>query len=75
MTKTLTSIILGLLAFVVTACVLGAIVAFPTMWLWNWVMPAIFYLPTITVWQAWGLVFLSGLLIKSGSSEASPKNQ
>lgn len=43
----------------------GMIMAFPLMWLWNWLMPDIFNLPEITVLQAWGLSFLSGLLIKS----------
>ena len=44
---------------------IGIIMAFPTMWLWNWLMPDIFNLPEIGVLQAWGLSFLSGLLIKS----------
>ena len=44
---------------------MGIIMAFPTMWLWNWLMPIIFKLPEIGVLQAWGLSFLSGLLIKS----------
>jgi hypothetical protein len=44
---------------------MGIIMAFPIMWLWNWLMPDIFNLPEITVLQAWGLSFLSGLLIKS----------
>ena len=43
----------------------GMIMAFPLMWLWNWLMPDIFNIPEITVLQAWGLSFLSGLLIKS----------
>lgn len=35
------------------------------MWLWNWLMPAIFGLPSISFWQAWGLVVLSHILFKS----------
>ncbi|MBN1464641.1 hypothetical protein JXA02_02690 [candidate division KSB1 bacterium] len=35
------------------------------MWLWNWLMPVIFGLPTITFWQAWGLVVLSHILFKT----------
>lgn len=35
------------------------------LWLWNWLMPAIFGLPAITFWQAWGLVVLSHILFKS----------
>lgn len=33
-----------------------------TMFLWNWLMPAIFNLPTISFWQSLGLVILSNLL-------------
>ena len=36
------------------------------MLLWNWLMPAIFRLPTISYWQGWGLVLLSHILIKPG---------
>lgn len=64
------ALVVGLLAFLVSAFVLGIIVAFPTMWLWNWLMPGLFHLPVLTIWQAWGLLFLSTLLIKSGGSEA-----
>jgi hypothetical protein len=37
---------------------------FPVMWLWNWLMPAIFGLPVVTFWQAVGLLVLSHLLLK-----------
>ena len=30
--------------------------------LWNWLMPMLFRLPTITFWQAWGILALSWLL-------------
>lgn len=43
-----------------------ALVAAVTMWLWNWLMPAIFKLPTIGFWQAAGLLVLSHLLLKGG---------
>jgi hypothetical protein len=35
-----------------------------TMWLWNWLMPAIFKLPTIGFWQAVGLLILSHILFR-----------
>ncbi len=38
---------------------------FVVMLLWNWLMPTIFNLPTITYFQAWGLVLLSHILFKS----------
>ena len=37
-----------------------------TMWLWNWLMPAIFKLPTIGFWQAVGILCLSQILFKGG---------
>ena len=37
-----------------------------TMWLWNWLMPAIFKLPEIGFWQAIGLLLLSHIFFKSG---------
>jgi hypothetical protein len=40
---------------------LGALV----MVLWNWLVPAIFGLGTITFWQGWGLLVLTSLLFRS----------
>jgi hypothetical protein len=40
----------------------GFILGFPLMFLWNWLMPMLFSLPTITFWQAVGLNLLSGIL-------------
>jgi len=37
-----------------------------TMWLWNWLMPAIFHLPTIGFWQAVGILALAQILFKGG---------
>jgi hypothetical protein len=49
---------------------MGVVVAFVFGWLvmllWNWIMPAVFGLSTITFWQAWGLVILAHLLFKNG---------
>ena len=51
---------------VVGLLLLSAIIlAFPTMWLWNWLMPRIFGLTQIDIFQAMGLNFLSGILLKS----------
>jgi len=43
-----------------------ALAAALTMWLWNWLMPAIFKLPAIGFWQAAGILVLSHLLFKGG---------
>ena len=37
-----------------------------TMWLWNWLMPAIFKLPAIGFWQAVGILLLSQILFRGG---------
>lgn len=38
------------------------VLGFVVMALWNWLMPAIFGLHTITYWQAYGLLILSKIL-------------
>jgi hypothetical protein len=43
-----------------------ALCATVTMWLWNWLMPAIFRLPAIGFWQAVGIIILSQILFKGG---------
>jgi len=50
---------------------LGLLTAFPVMWLWNWLMPSLFGLTTLTYWKAWGLMVLCGLLFKSYSTSSS----
>jgi len=47
------------------------IAAIPTYFLWNWLMPAIFGIKVITIWQAWGVNLLAGILFKSSSSVKS----
>lgn len=59
---------LGLfLVALVIVCIIACLVALPVMWPWNWLMPAIFGLKTISFLQAFGLLILSGLLFKSTS--------
>jgi hypothetical protein len=59
-----------IVAFVFGGFLLAALFAFLFGWivmlLWNWLMPDIFGLPLISYWQAWGLVLLSHILVKSG---------
>ena len=61
-------IILGGLVLVVGMALL---LAFPVMWLWNYLMPVIFGLIKISFWQALGLNLLSSFLIKSNCSSNS----
>lgn len=62
--------ILGVLALLV---IFSLLLALPVMWLWNWLMPVIFKLPTLTVWQAWGLNVLCGFLFKSSYTNTNNK--
>lgn len=61
--------IVGVVVLVVgLVAVMAIILALPTMLLWNWLMPEIFGLKTISFWQALGLLLLSGFLFKNSSS-------
>ncbi|MBY0550520.1 MAG: hypothetical protein K2W95_24795 [Candidatus Obscuribacterales bacterium] len=42
-----------------------------TMCLWNWLMPELFGLKTVTLWQSMGLLVLSSLLVRS--TDSAPK--
>ena len=59
--KFLGTIVLAIFALVA----LSAFMSLPVMLLWDWLMPTLFGLTTITWFQAWGLMFLCGLLFKS----------
>jgi hypothetical protein len=54
-------------ALVVLFVILGAgllfLFGFIVMLLWNWLMPEIFGLKTLTYWQAWGILALSCILL------------
>lgn len=61
---------LAILGMVIGGLAVAAVLAFFFGWivmlLWNWLMPSVFGLKTITYWQAWGLVLLAHILIKPG---------
>jgi hypothetical protein len=55
--------IIGMVFMGLTLTVLFALIfGFVVMWLWNWLMPAIFGLGTITFWQAFGILVMAKLL-------------
>jgi len=67
-----TTILAGTLAgIVVTVFIL--LLGLPLMWLWNWLMPDIFGLQTITFWQAVGLNIMGHILFKSHIIKTSDK--
>lgn len=47
------------------------LLAFPAMWLWNWLMPHLFGLITIDFWEALGINMLTGILFKSTNINSS----
>jgi hypothetical protein len=55
----------GILLVVGLLFVSALLLAFPTYFLWNWLMPDIFGLGKIDILQALGLNFLSGILLKT----------
>ena len=64
-TKHIGAVIAMTIGGVILAMVMALLFGLIVMWLWNWLMPTIFGLTTITFWQAWGLVVLSHILFKS----------
>ena len=64
--KTEETITRVLLALGVRA-LLGILLGLPLQLLWNWLMPTIFNLPTITFWQAMGLNIMASILFKDNS--------
>jgi len=49
----------AMLLVVILSAIVGLILAFPVMWLWNFVFGALY---KITVFQAWALNVLAGIL-------------
>ncbi len=58
--------ILGLIGAVAIALLLGYVV----VWLWNWLMPELFGLTTITFWQAVVMIILARIIF--GGFKHSP---
>ena len=54
--------------------IFSIIAAIPLYFLWNWLMPDIFRLQTVTFWQAWGLGLLAGILFKPSSVNYSRRD-
>ena len=58
-------VMLGVMVVIGFIAVVAVILTLPTYYLWNWLMPIIFGLPNITLWQALGLNLLCSMLFKS----------
>ena len=55
----------SLISLMISIAIWALITGLPVMLLWDWLMPAIWGLPTITFVQALGISCLCGLLLKS----------
>jgi len=64
---TRSAILRTVVLIIVVAAAIAMVLALSTMLLWNWLMPDIFGLKTISFWQALGLLLLTTLLFRSGS--------
>lgn len=49
----------------ITLLAISFLVVAVLMWLWNGLAVALFSLPVITYWQAWGIYILSNILFKN----------
>lgn len=57
--------------FLFAFAVMSMILAFPIMWLWNWIMPIIVPgIAQLTVVQSWGLMTLCCFLFKSTNTSS-----
>lgn len=66
--------IVYILGYLVMCCILGLLFALPTMWLLNWLVPAL--IPGAAGWsitwlQAWGINMLCALLFKNNDARKS----
>jgi len=59
------------LATIGAAVGLSILTAYPVMWLWNWKMPDLFGLPSLTFWDAFWLRMLVSLLAPAQTSSSS----
>ncbi|MBN2557426.1 MAG: hypothetical protein JXB33_01585 [Clostridia bacterium] len=62
---------------IIVAALLALLLGWIIMLLWNWLMPALFGLGTITYWQGFGIFFLSKLIFgfSGGHTESSHKEK
>jgi hypothetical protein len=67
MKELFTAVVVAFIGAVLIA-VIGVVIAYPLMLLWNGLIPAIFGLKTITFLEALGLYLLCGILFKNPSS-------
>lgn len=68
----MTEVIEFVLKVLAIISLVALLLGLPLMLLWNWLMPMVFGLPTLTFWQAVGMNFLASILF--GKTTTSTKN-
>lgn len=63
----------GIVGIFVLIGVISLLMAYPTMWAWNYVMPYLFGFKTLNFWQAFCVNYLAGSLIKSTLTNTNKK--
>jgi len=63
----------NVLIVVGVAILIVCLLTYPTMYLWNWLMPEIFGLKTLTFIETLGLLFLARLLISTSNTNNNNK--
>lgn len=61
------AVVLGILIYALIMLVF----AFPAMWLWNAVMPALFGLPTVSYWMIYGFMLLIRIIFPDVSTNTN----
>jgi len=54
--------VLAIIGGIIAGAGLLVLIGFIMMWLWNWLMPKLFSLPSIGYWEAWCILILSHIL-------------
>ena len=54
--------------------VIGLLLVFPIMWLWNYLMPMVFGLPKLTYWQTYGLYVLINMLVPHATTTSHSRD-
>lgn len=62
------SMVTGVVTLAFSILFFGVLFAFPLKWTWNYVIPFLFGLKEITVYQAWCLAFVAGVLVKNNKA-------
>ncbi|WP_350284316.1 hypothetical protein [uncultured Croceitalea sp.] len=67
--------IVKVIFFIVLALVLAFLIGYVVMRLWNWLMPELFGLPTVSYWQAVGVLVLAKIFFGFGSGNGPSQNK